>query len=136
MTNNTRRHKRLSSNLTELNGKMILAKKIEILDISLGGVALKIDRKLNIGSEYPLRLLWKGKTLDVWGVVVRFELIGNEEVYSGKNVSIYRAGVKFKDTSQDEIADFIHSIELDKKEAVSVMVDKRPNVRFDITTPG
>ena len=119
----------------ELYGKMILAQKVEIIDISLGGVALKTGRRLNIGREYLLKLEWKGKTLDVWGVAVRSELIGIEEGDSGKNVPIYTAGVMFKDASSNTIADFINSIEWDKKEAVSVMVDKRLHVRFDITTP-
>jgi len=135
MTYDKRRHKRFRSDLMELYGKMILAQKVEIIDISLSGVALKTDRKLNIGREYPLRLVWQGKTLDVWGVVVRSELIGSEEGDNGKNVSTYTAGVMFKDASSSTIADFINSIEWDKKEAVSVMVDKRLNVRFDITTP-
>jgi hypothetical protein len=136
MTYDKRRHKRFRSDLMELYGKMILAQKVEIIDISLSGAALKTDRKLNIGREYPLRLVWKGKTLDVWGVVVRSELIESEEGDSGKNVSKYESGVMFKDASSNTIADFINSIEWDKKEAISVMVDKRPNVRFDITTPG
>ena len=135
MTYDKRRHKRFRSDLMELYGKMILAQKVEIIDISLSGVALKTDRKLNIGREYPLRLVWKGKTLDVWGVVVRSELIGSEEGDSGKIVLRYTAGVMFKDVSSNAIADFINSIEWDKKEAVSVMVDKRLNVRFEITTP-
>ena len=135
MTHDKRRHKRFRSDLMELYGKMILAQKVEIIDISLSGVALKTDRKLTIGREYPIRLVWKGKTLDVWGVVVRSELIGIEEGESGKNVSTYAAGMMFKDASSNTVADFINSIEWDKKEAVSVMVDKRLNVRFDITTP-
>lgn len=135
MTYDKRRHKRFRSDLMELYGKMILDQKVEIIDISLTGVALKTDRKLIIGREYPLRLVWKGKTLDVWGVVVRSELIEIEERDSGKNVSKYTAGVMFKDASSNTIADFINSIEWDKKEAVSVMVNKRLNVRFDITTP-
>jgi hypothetical protein len=122
MTNNSRRHKRFKPDITELHGKMILAQKVEIVDISLSGVALRTDRKLTIGREYPLRLVWKGKTLDVWGVVVRSEMIGLEERGSGKNVLLYSAGVMFKDASSNSIADFINSIEMDKKEAVSVMV--------------
>jgi PilZ domain len=136
MTYDSRRHKRFRSDLTELYGKMILTKKVEIIDISLSGVALRTDRQLNIGREYPLRLVWKGKTLDVWGVVVRSEKLGIEERDNGKNVSLYRVGVMFKDVSSETIADFINSIEWDEKEAVSVMVDNRPNDRFDITTPG
>ena len=136
MTNDKRRHKRFRSDLMELYGKMSLIQKVEIIDISLGGVALKTGRSLNIGREYLLKLEWKGKTLDVWGVVVRSELIGIEEGDSGKNASIYKVGVMFKDAASNAIADFINSIEWDKKAVVSVMVDKRLNVRFDITTPG
>jgi PilZ domain len=122
MTYDTRRHKRYRPDISELHGKMILAQKVDIIDISLSGVALRTDRKLMIGREYPLRLVWKGKTLDVWGVVVRSEMIGIEERDSGNDVSLYSAGVMFKDASSEPIADFINSIERDKKEAVSVMV--------------
>jgi len=65
MTHDKRRHKRFRSDLMELYGKIVLAQKVEIIDISLGGVAVKTDRRLNIGREYLLKLEWKGKTLDV-----------------------------------------------------------------------
>ena len=63
MTYDKRRHKRFRSDLMELYGKMIFDQKVAIIDISSSGVALKTDRKLIIGREYPLRLVWKGKTL-------------------------------------------------------------------------
>ena len=118
-----------------MNGKMILAQKVEILDISLGGAAIKIDRRLNINRDYLLKLEWKGKTLDVWGIVVRSELIGLEARDYGESVSVYRVGVMFKDGSSKTLADFINSIEQDNKESVSATVDQRLNVRFQITTP-
>jgi hypothetical protein len=130
MTQNTRKHKRFRSNLTELYGKMIFAQKVEIIDISISGVALKTDRKLIVGKEYPIRLVWKGKSLDVWGVVVRAEKLETKERGSGKDDSLYSAGVMFKDASSETIADFINSIEWDKKEAVSVTVDHSPDARF------
>ncbi len=135
MTFDKRRHKRFRSDLMELYGKMILAQKVEILDINLGGVALKTERRLKIGREYRLKLEWKKKTLEVLGIVVRAELIGVEARDNGETVSIYRSGVMFKDDSSNATADFIKSIELDKKEAVSVTVDQRLNVRFHIITP-
>ncbi len=134
MKQNKRRHKRFTTDL-EINGKMILAQKVEIIDISLGGAALKTDRRLNINRDYLLKLEWKGKTLDVWSVVVRSELIGIETRGNGDSVSIYRAGVMFKDASSSTIADFIHTIEQDSKKSVSVTVDQRLSVRFQITTP-
>lgn len=51
---NKREHTRFD--LIDLQGKMTLANKVEIVDISLGGVALKVDRKLDIGREYMIKL--------------------------------------------------------------------------------
>lgn len=135
MIQDKRRHKRFRSDLMELSGKMILAHKVEIIDISLGGVALKADRRLNIGREYLLKLEEKGKTLDVRGIVVRSELIGIEARDNGEQVSIYTAGLTFKEGPIGKIADFIKAIEQGSTEAVPVMVDRRLNVRFYITTP-
>src|SRR5512143_4268426 len=118
-----------------IKGKMILADRAEIIDISLGGVALKTDRRLNVGKEYLIKLGDKGKSIEVKGIVVRCELSTIEERSNGARVSIYTAGMMFKDVSPDAIADFLKSIEQDKKEAMPVMVDRRLTVRFYITTP-
>ncbi len=130
-----RRHKRFRLDLMGINGKMILADRVEIIDISLGGVALKTDRRLNVGKEYLIKLGDKGKSIDVKGIIVRCELSTIEERSNGERVSIYTAGMMFKDVSPDTIADFLNSIEEDKKEAMPVMVDRRLTVRFYITTP-
>jgi len=130
-----RRHKRFRLDIMEINGKMILADRVEIIDISLGGVALKTDRRLNVGKEYFIKLGDKGKSIDVKGIIVRCELSKIEERSNGKRVSIYTAGMMFKDVSPDTIADFLNSIEQDKKEAMPVRVDRRLTVRFYITTP-
>lgn len=130
-----RRHKRFRLDLMGINGKMILADRVEIIDISLGGVALKTDRRLNVGKEYLIKLGDKGKSIEVKGIVVRCELSTIEERSNGARVSIYTAGMMFKDVSPDAIADFLKSIEQDKKEAMPVMVDRRLTVRFYITTP-
>jgi hypothetical protein len=130
-----RRHKRFRLDLTEINGKMILAKSVEIIDIGLGGVALKTDRRLNVGKEYLIRLGDKGKSIDVKGIIVRCELSKIEERSNGERISIYTAGMMFKDVSPDTIADFLNSIEQHKKEAMPVISDRRLTVRFCITTP-
>jgi len=83
-----RRHKRFKLDIIEINGKMSLADKVKIIDISLGGIAVKADRRLNIGREYLIRLEDKGKSIDVKGIVVRSELSGIEERDKGERVSI------------------------------------------------
>jgi hypothetical protein len=131
-----RRHKRYSLDLIEIHGKMSLADKVEVLDISLGGVALKADRRLNIGKEYFIKLQKKGITLEVKGIVVRSELSGMEDRGHGERASIYSAGLVFKDGYADKIADFLKPLEHQKKKEAPSVADRRLNVRFNITTPG
>jgi PilZ domain len=131
-----RRYKRYKLELIEVNGKMSLADKVEIIDISLGGVALRVDRRLNPGREYLLKLGDKTKSLDLKCIVVRSELSGIEEKVGGERVMIYTAGMKFKEESSVQMTDFFKSIELIKAEAVPSESDRRIDVRFHIHTPG
>ncbi len=131
-----RRYKRYSLDLIDISGKMSLSNKVEILDISLGGVAIKADRRLDLGKEYLIKLQDKGKTLNVAGIVVRSELSGMEKKDNGESVTIYTAGMKFKDGSIDAVADFLKEMVHKKKEAaVPLWGDRRLTVRFQITTP-
>ncbi len=136
MQQDKRRHKRYKLELVEVNGKMSLADKVEILDISLGGVALRVDRRLNPGREYLLKLGDKAKSIDLKCIVVRSELTSIEEGVNGERTMIYSAGMKFKEDSSKQIEDFFKSIELVKKETVSSEVDRRLNIRFHIYMPG
>jgi hypothetical protein len=130
-----RRHKRYGLDLIDVRGKLSLSEKVEILDISLGGVALKADRRLNPGREYMIKLQDKGKTLNITGIIVRSELSGMEARDNGESVSIYAAGMQFKDGSADQIADFLKSIVQNQKEAAPLPGERRLNVRFQITDP-
>jgi len=50
------------------------------LNISLGGVALKTDKGLNVGREYLIKLEYKGESIDIKGTIVfRCELSNIEE---------------------------------------------------------
>jgi hypothetical protein len=130
-----RRHKRYGLDLIDVRGKLSLSEKVEILDISLGGVSLKADRRLNPGREYMIKLQDKGKTLNVTGIIVRSELSGMEARDNGESVSIYEAGMQFKDGSMDQIADFLKSIVQNQKEAAPLPGERRLNMRFQITDP-
>jgi sulfur carrier protein ThiS len=136
MQQDKRRHKRYKLELMEVNGKMSLADKVEILDISLGGVALRVDRRLNPGREYQLKLVDKGKSIELKCIVVRSELTGIEERADGERIMIFSAGMKFREDSSRQIEDFFKSIELAEYETVPSEVDRRMNVRFHIHMPG
>ncbi len=131
-----RRHKRYKLEVMEVNGKMSLADKVEIIDISLGGVALRVDRRLNPGREYLLKLGDKAKSFDLKCIVVRSELSGIEEKVNGERAMIYSAGMRFKEDSSSQIADLLKSIEHIKKETVLSDSDRRSDIRFQIHMPG
>ncbi len=133
---NMRRHKRYQLDLVDLNTKMSLIGKVEIIDISLGGVALKADRKLNIGKECLMMLGYEGQHINLKGIVVRSELSGIEERSDGEKVTIYSAGILFKEESAGKVKDFLDSIENDKKTPVPEQPDWfYRDIKFSITTP-
>jgi Tfp pilus assembly protein PilZ len=132
---NMRRHKRFRLDLIEVNGQISLTDKVEILDISLSGIALKVDRRLNIGREYLLKLREQGKLLEVKCIVVRAELSGIEQRANGESVSMYTAGMVFKEGSTARIADFLEPIEQHKQIKEPDTSDRRVDVRFNIGGP-
>jgi Tfp pilus assembly protein PilZ len=102
-----RRHKRFSMDLIEINSKLNLVSNVEIVDMSFGGVALKVNRRLNIGNEVLLTLKDKVNSIDVRGMVVRCNLKAIEKRFNGGKVSIYTAGMRFKEDAEDKIAAFV-----------------------------
>ena len=130
-----RQHKRFRLDVVEINGKMILAQKVEIVDISQGGIALKTDRRLNVGKEYVITLGEKSSPINVKGIIVRCELSQIEERSNGQQFPIYTAGMMFKDVPLNKITDLLNSIEKHKKEEALVIVDRRLAVRFNLRTP-
>jgi hypothetical protein len=130
---NKREHTRFD--LIDIQGKMTLANKVEIIDISLGGVSMKADRKLDVGREYMIKLGDKEHSIDVKGIVIRSTLVGMEAGADGESVLIYAAGMKFKEGSADKITAFLNSVEHHTKEEEALMVERRQMVRFQITDP-
>lgn len=130
-----RRHERIKVDVVEMHGKMSLAEKVEIIDMSLGGVSLKADRRLNIGKEIMLKLEEKGKTIDLKGVIVRSELSGIEENASGERVSVYTAGMMFNDGQAEKIINFFNFIMQGILKETSMKAERRISVRFQLTAP-
>jgi len=133
---NMRKHKRFKLDLIDLISKMSLIGKVEIIDISLGGVAIKAAKKLNIGKECLMVLGYEERHINIKGIVVRSELSGIEERVDGEKITIYSVGILFKDESADKVKEFLDSIEHNKKTLVSEQSDWfYRDIRFSITTP-
>jgi hypothetical protein len=112
-----RRDKRFSVNIMEINGKMVLATYVEILDISIGGVSFKANRRLNMGSEYSLRMESGDTELTVRGIIVRATLSESLKDSRGNNVLVYSAGMQFTGTSEKKIKEIEAFIQNNMKSA-------------------
>lgn len=67
-----RRYKRFTLNILEISGKIMFATEVEVIDISIGGISLKVNRqpRLNIGSQYELQLDGKDEAVSLKGSVI------------------------------------------------------------------
>ena len=99
-----RRYKRFSVDILGINGKMMFANEVEIHDISLGGISLKVDKRLNMGSEYTIKIAKSSdKTISLKGSVVWSKISGTRKGSTGEIIPIYSAGMKFVTMPADKI---------------------------------
>lgn len=97
-----------------VNGKMTFASQVEILNMSLSGAALKVDRRLNIGTEYLLKLEVQNKTISVKGVVVWSALDEMRKGPHGDNMPVYSAGMRFTDVLTRRLVELLEFIDENK----------------------
>jgi c-di-GMP-binding flagellar brake protein YcgR len=129
-----RRYNRFKLNDREVNGKMVLATEVKVIDISISGIALKANRRLNIGSDYILKLEGS-KTISLRGTVIWCSLGETRKGSQGEVIPIYAAGMQFKDMSDERTMELQYFIENHKIEAVHVVGGTRLNIRFHIKEP-
>lgn len=127
---NRRRHPRFV--VENLFGKMVFASQVEILNMSLSGVAVRVDRRLNIGTEYALKLERQDQASQVRGLVVWSMLSDIRKSPGGEDVSYYTAGIKFTDALSPSLAAILDFIQENK-----VVPEQRvTGMRFHIQAPG
>jgi hypothetical protein len=132
-----RHHKRFIVEGMEINGKMLFATEVFVLNVSISGMSFKADRRLDIGREYTLRLQDHDRTIAVKGVVVWSSLVGNKPGHDGDSIPVYAAGMKFVNVLDEKITEimgFIGSHERHGQDQCSG--NRLSGVRFAITNPG
>jgi Tfp pilus assembly protein PilZ len=131
----TRRHKRFQLGSQELSGQMTFASEVSILDIGLGGLALRADKRLNIGGRYLLKLEVNKKLLSVNCEVAWARMTGTKKAAKDV-VPIYTAGMKFVGLSPENLSELRSFVEAigDQREARED--ERRKYPRFPARTPG
>lgn len=114
-----RKHKRYTIDDKKFHVKMAIANDVQILDISIGGISLKADRKLYINKQYALKLKSKDQVINVTGAVKWSSLWAYKNydyhgefisTFHGGLVPIYSAGMQFMNISDSKYDELIHLI--------------------------
>ncbi len=133
---NERKHKRYRFRLTNIESKVNLVGKADIIDMSLGGVLLRTEGKLAIGRKCSILFGYRGTRYPVNGLVVRSEMRGIEERSPKKPVGVYLVGIMFEEGSEATAKALLDSIEQSKKREVPATANWRfRDVQFNLTTP-
>jgi c-di-GMP-binding flagellar brake protein YcgR len=133
---NQRKHTRYRFRLINIESKVNLVGKVDVVDMSLGGALLRTEGKLAIGKECSIQFGYRGLQYPVKGRVIRSELSGIDERSGNKSVSRYLVGILFKDESAGTVKEFLDCIEQGKKVEMPATANWRfRDVQFNLTTP-
>lgn len=117
MAEERRRHKRFEVDDMEIRGKMVFASEVKIANMSISGVSIKADRRLDIGSEYTLKVEDRERTLVLKGIVVWSNICGSKETSHGEHIPLYAAGLKFTNVLNERVNDILNFIDMHKTES-------------------
>ena len=141
MSSEKRRYNRFPVDILDIRGKMICANTVEISDISVSGISIRTDKRLNIDREYMLKIEENGNSISVKGNVIWARLQDNKKAANGDLTPLYVVGMKFTDISSIKVRELISFIETHKQNAVSLrniakQSDIRLYMRFYVNTNG
>ena len=115
-----------------LHGTMTSASQVEILNMSISGAAIRLDRNLRVGGEYSLRLELNDTVLAVKGLVVWSVLSEIQKGREDETKPFYSAGMKFKDVLSQRLMELLDFIDQHK----IVQENRLGGLRFHIDAPG
>jgi Tfp pilus assembly protein PilZ len=109
------------------HGTMLSTSPVEILNMSLGGLAFRTETRLQIGEEYTVTLDVAGKTVKVRGIVA-WSVLGGLESRGGETVPVYSVGMKFHGPLSEAEEGFLDPVPVN-----AVAVEQRlAGVRFHL----
>jgi hypothetical protein len=126
-----RKHNRIIVEGMDLKAKTVLAKEVEVLNLSRSGVALMCTRRLNMGGSYTLRFPFRRRIVSITGVVKWIKLVGNTKNSRGAIIPEYSAGLAFKEGLSRDALELMENIEKSQQ----YQEERRKGIRFTISTP-
>jgi c-di-GMP-binding flagellar brake protein YcgR len=106
-----RKYPRYSTHGREIKCKMMYTAEASLINISVGGAYLSVDKRIRIGNMYTLHIGANDRFVTLKGVVVREVLSGLRRNAKGEMVPHYEVGIQFEDVLTDPGRDLISFIE-------------------------
>jgi hypothetical protein len=132
---NQRQYERFDVGITEISGDIMFANEVTILNISLGGISLRADRRLNVGKEYTVKMKVNDNFISVKGKVVWSLLSESRNDSNGDFVPIYTVGIQFVDGSGKKIEEIIEFVKKHGKGKETYDDCSRSNDFMDMSYP-
>ena len=77
------------------HGTMLSTSPVEIINISLGGLAFRTETRLLVGEKYTVTLDVAGKSVAMRGIVA-WSVLGGLESRGGETIPVYSVGMRFQ----------------------------------------
>jgi Tfp pilus assembly protein PilZ len=91
-----RKHKRYVIEGMDLQCHMLFATEIQLKDISLSGASIVVDKRLNMGNKYTLKVIDDDSEISLTGEVVWVSISGSKKTPEGEIIPLYKAGLRFE----------------------------------------
>jgi c-di-GMP-binding flagellar brake protein YcgR len=129
-----RKYKRFLIEGMDVQCNILFTTEVRLLNISLGGAALSLTKRLNMGSEYTLKIDSEDDTISLKGTVVWEKMTSVTREVRGRRLPVYEAGIRFNNVLTERGADLINFIrENISEDAVKTRVQ---GLRVNIIQPG
>jgi len=102
-----RQYKRFKVPKEGLVGMLDDDQLVDIIDLSVGGIAMKAGSRLAVGRECFMRLHDRKNRLEVRGTIVRSQIVENRQPVIGQGGPVYASAMRLQEGSEDRITDFI-----------------------------
>jgi len=97
--------------IDDATGSFKLAGQFRLIDISLNGLGLEGNLRLQKGQAYRGRVDWAGRSIEVRGRVAWTRLVGTAKGDGGDVLPVYQAGIEFELPIAEPHSDLRHLIE-------------------------
>ena len=128
-----RQYKRIVIEGIDIQCKMHFATEVRLLNISFSGAAIRLNKRLIMGSKYRLHLEREDRAITLNSVVIWERMVTSQSTEEGEMIPIYEVGIRFEDVLSDKGIQLIKFIEKN-----FVQGESRPRLmglRIDIVEP-